>query len=75
MSTRRIYLVNDLLADDGRRYLVRAGSAAQALRHVTTGHYKAKVADQEELVAAFNDKLVVENAGEETADETDTAGA
>jgi len=65
MSTR-IYAVYDerTLATDGQR-LVRAGTRAQALRHVAQGTFTVVVASQDELVELLGQGIKVEDAGEE----------
>lgn len=63
-SPTRIYVVTDTL--DGDRYLVRAVSAAQAIRHCAD-HYRAEVASQDELVRLVAGGVDVETAGAEPA--------
>lgn len=60
----RIYVVSDTL--DSGKYLVRAASAAQAIRHCAN-HYRADVASQDELVRLVAGGVEVETVGEEAA--------
>jgi hypothetical protein len=60
----RIYVVTDTL--DNSKYLVRAASAAQAIRHCAN-HYRADVASQDDLVKLVAGGVDVETAGEEAA--------
>lgn len=55
----RIYLVH---ADGQAAALVRARSQAEAIRHCTANRYEAVVADQDALVKALRDGIVVEDA-------------
>lgn len=59
MSTTRIYAVTDSETDAKR--LVRAGSRAQAIAHVSQ-RFGAAVATQEQLVALLDDQVMVERA-------------
>jgi hypothetical protein len=58
MSTR-IYLVTNGASDPR---LVRAGTPAQAIRHVTKPIYAAEVASQDQLVAWLGKGTKVEDA-------------
>lgn len=62
MSTR-IYSVR---SNDEFR-LVKASTKQGALRHVAASRYAIDVADQETLVEAIQDGVIVEVAGEEPA--------
>ena len=59
MSATRIYVVTDSETDAKR--LVRAGSRAQAITHVSQ-RFGAAVATQEQLVALLDDQVLVETA-------------
>lgn len=48
MSTTRIYRVFSVATGDD--WLVRAGTQAQAIRHVVADQYRAQVAGQETIV-------------------------
>lgn len=61
----RIYVVTDTLDND--KYLVRAASAAQAIRHCAN-HYRADVASQDDLVKLVADGVDVETAGQTEAE-------
>ena len=68
----RIYLVTDKAGADKSgtgnartgRFLVRAASQAQAVRHVVKARFACEVADQDVLVEALTAGLRVEVAGE-----------
>lgn len=67
MSTpTRIYVIADTAAPDKPR-LVRAASAAAALRHVMNGRFSAEVASQDDLVRVLQsaENIGVESAGSE----------
>lgn len=64
MSTTRIYVVTDSETDAKR--LVRAGSRAQAITHVSQ-RFGAAVATQEQLVTLLDDEVMVETAKEAQA--------
>ena len=55
---RRIYLVKY----QGKQHLVRAGSQAQAIRHIVEPMFKAEVATPDELVACTKAGVHVEDA-------------
>jgi hypothetical protein len=60
----RIYVVTE--ADKARetplRHLVRAGSQAQAIRHIATPRFTAEVAEQDELVELVGAGVKVQTA-------------
>lgn len=58
--SKRIYRVT---SQAGQR-LIRASSAAQAVRHATSTDYSADVATQDECIALAAKGVVVEEAGE-----------
>ena len=58
----RIYLVTDTAGKS--KFLVRAASQAQAVRHVVKARFACEVADQDVLVEALTAGLRVEVAGE-----------
>ena len=60
MTSKRIYLIR---AGGDPVALVRAATAAQALRYHTTGMYAVEVATQDELVEALTSGLDVDEAG------------
>ena len=66
-SAVRIYLVNETAADgqpiDER--LVRAGSQAQAIRHVTLGRFEAEAASTEDVARLVSAGTEIQTAGEE----------
>lgn len=62
MITLRIYKVTeniDLAQADAIYHLVRAPSAAQAIRHIVAPRFTAELATQEELVALVSDGVKV----------------
>lgn len=63
MSKTRIYVITDLEDADNpsSRRLVRAISAAQAIRHAAD-HYTAAVATQDDLVRLVSEDVDVEDA-------------
>ena len=63
MAEKRIYLVNDKEKKDSV-YLVRAQTPARAERFVTNKHFVAKVASQDDCIAAAAKGIKVEEAGE-----------
>ena len=68
MSTR-IYKVEDKAEENEPRRiaLVRAGTPAQAMRHVAANQYEIAVATQDDLVNLVANGVKVETAGEEPA--------
>lgn len=67
----RIYLVADTDAPTGDRRLVRAGSRAEAIKHVTGKRFQAWVPDQEELADAILDGVKIETPAEASSDASD----
>lgn len=63
----RIYKVVDL-TDDSKPHLVRANTAAQAVRYVVRSQFRAYVATQDDLVDGLTAGTKVEDATKE--DET-----
>ena len=61
----RIYLVRNV--HTGKSVLVRGASQAQALRHATKTAYEARVASQDDIVAAMKGGCTVEDAGDQEA--------
>jgi hypothetical protein len=62
MATQRVYVV----FDNGKpSNLVRAKSAAQAVRHVSEPRYEAVVADQDHLTSEWARAMKVETASAE----------
>ena len=66
----RIYAVSESVKTAegivaGSTALVRANNPAQAIRHVASDRFSARVASQEELVMLVSDGVVVETAGED----------
>lgn len=60
MTSKRIYLIR---AGGDPVALVRAATAAQALRYHTQGHFMVEVAGQDDLVAALIAGITVADAG------------
>lgn len=60
MTPKRIYVVRD--THSCNETLVRAPSAAQALRHVTADQFEVSVATQSQLVALLTGGAQVEEA-------------
>jgi hypothetical protein len=69
MTTTRVYAVTDTSVADMNIRLVRAGSQAQAIRHVVGSRYKAKPAAVDEVVQHMGSGVKVEEAGKEQDDE------
>lgn len=68
-AEKRVYIVGSVDQQNEGAFvnpeLVRAGSQAQAIRHVVRGKYHAKVADQDDLIGLLNQGVKVQDAGEE----------
>lgn len=64
MAKTRIYTVAH--DDTGNAYLVRATSQAQALSHVARCQYSTRVATQDDIVAAMQSGIAVEDATQDT---------
>lgn len=71
MSSIRIYLCTAARVD----YLVRAGSQAGALRHVTRKIVSVRVATQDDIVAAMQTGVEVETAGDTAEPEVHVIGS
>lgn len=66
MSEKRIYIVG--VHEEGKKVahrLVRAGTVAQAIRHVAKPMFEAEVASQDRLVELVSHGIKVEDAGED----------
>lgn len=62
-AAKRIYVVSDGTPDHS--VLVRASSQAQAVHHVVSSRYTAKVASQSDLVVLLGVGVKVQEAGNE----------
>lgn len=63
----KIYIVKN---GSGAARLVRAGNRIQAIRHVAADTISAEIAGQEQLIAAIQKGIAVEDAGQESEPET-----
>ena len=62
----RIYVVKETAADGKTtERLVRAGSQAQAIRHVVIGRFDAETASTEDVARLVGDGAEIQTAGEE----------
>ena len=62
----RIYAVQG--TDNSSFHLVEASNKNAAMRHVAKKHFEASVATQKTLVAAIQDGVQIEKAGDEPAE-------
>lgn len=61
--TKRIYVVNDTGAGAATTFLVNAGSASQAIRHVVKDRYTAEVVKTHQLAKLIVAGVKVQEAG------------
>jgi len=62
MATNRVYVIHE----DGKAVaLVRAGTQAQAIRHIVGDRFEAVPADQDALIKHLGDGKKVQTAGED----------
>jgi hypothetical protein len=68
VSETRIYRISEINSPAGKLCaLVRAGTQAQAIRHVVRNRFSADVATQDDLVGLLSAGVKVEDAGKEDA--------
>jgi hypothetical protein len=61
----RIYLVTHHGAEEAEHFLVRAGSQAQAVRHVAKNRFDCRVAEQDDIVEHVGTGVKVQVASNE----------
>ena len=69
MTPTRVYLVSEQLSETvSEKFLVRAPSQAQAVRHITQARFSCEVASQSDLIACIEAGIKVQVAGESESD-------